>query len=345
MGLGHRSCGAELHNEKDLVRWMVRVAAVNSNTIVLQRALPVSVKPSSMDAQVHRIPPTTPRDVGVRDLTIEFAWETTAPHRKEKGYNALYIDGVVNAFFANIQAINVDSGILVRNSHYITITNVSTGSNPSRAWALPYEGHIGIGVYDSSDILVNEFHIDGEWMHDLAVRGTMFAVFSNGKGDNVNLDTHRSAPYATLFSNINLGKGLRVFGTGGHLARGFPAAQYTTYYNIRSMRWQPLPLPGVTMAGNCTWGYGINYIGTWTGTPCPGYHVENYEMGSLQPPDLYGSMVDRKYSQRAGGNVALPTLAQSEGAIVDNRSNKEAVVAPPPAGDGAYPVISLPDVY
>jgi len=243
-----QECSKDLTGQEDLVRWMTRVASVDGTSITLQRPLPVAASPE-WKAQLHRVPDAMPKNSGVRGLTVEFAWSPAAQHHKEQGYNAFFIDSAVNSFLVDVEAVNVDSGVIVSNSFGVSVLNSTVRSSTPRGEGLPFEGHIGIGAYDSSDVEVGFFDLQGERYHDLTVRGTLFTVFYNGRGDNVNLDTHRSAPYATLFSNIYMGKGTRPFGTGGYLSRGFPAAKYTTYYNLRSARAAAFSMPGSTVAG------------------------------------------------------------------------------------------------
>ena len=280
-------CVADINGQADLVRWMVRIAAISGNTITLQRALPVPVDPS-WKAQLHRVPDSMIREAGISDITVEFPWSPAANHLSEAGYNAIFVSGAVNAFVTNVAVVNVDTGIMISQSTHVSVDGVS------------------LGAYDSSDVEIANFDIRGEWTHDVTVRGTLMAVMHNGRGDNMNLDSHRSAPYATLYSNIQLGDGTRPYGTGGALARGYPTARFTTYYNIRTNKWRPIYVPATTMSGTCTWGSGVTAIGYWTAdVTCPGYHVESYQYGTLTPVDLYGSMIDRKYSTRATTDSTL----------------------------------------
>jgi hypothetical protein len=53
-------------------------------------------------------------------------------------------------------------------------------------------------------------------IHDLTVSwGASLNVFTRGKGEDVNCDHHRSGPFANLFTDINMGYGLRPFASGG----------------------------------------------------------------------------------------------------------------------------------
>jgi hypothetical protein len=104
-------------------------------------------------------------------------------------------------------------------------------------------------------------------------------------------------------------------------------------------------MPSSTVAGECTWGKKVNYIGSFRGKKCPGYHVESYPMGSLIPEDIYSSMVDRKARIRAiyqGGVVPyseqkLVRNALQSATISENTSSA--------AGDGSYPLVPAPEFY
>jgi Pectate lyase superfamily protein len=345
-------CVSGINDEQDLVRWAVRIASINGNEITLQRPLPVRVDPI-WKPEIHRMPGSMIKESGIRDVSVEFPWTQAPPHLHELGYNAFYIDGAANAFIINVATLNADTSIMVANSAHVTVDGVTIGVTKPRGLSLPFDGHIGLGAYDSSDVEFANFRIKGQWTHDVTVRGTLMAVIHNGHGDNLNLDSHRSAPYATLYSNLHLGQGTRPYSTGGYLTRGFPAARFTTYYNLRSNSKNSMNLPAATMAGNCTWGANINAMGYWNDGSCPGYHVESYAYGSLQPFDLYGSMIDRKYSMRAAGLGATP-LPEVVGPDLSGDGKEPVggvgrastdVPTPALAGDGMYPLITAPEIY
>lgn len=343
-GKDKEECISTIQGEKDLVRWVVRIAGINGNDITLQRALPVEVDPT-WKAEIHRIPDSVVREAGIRDLGVEFPWTPAAPHLKEKGYNAIFVNSAVNAFVTNVAAINADVGFMVAHSALVSIDGAYVGVTAPRGQTLPFDGHIGFGAYDSSDVEIGNWQINGMWTHDLTVRGTLMTVFHNGRGHNINLDSHRSAPFATLYSNINMGQGTRPYGTGGYLTQGLPSAKFTTYYNLRTNKNHALSLPTTTMSGNCTWGSNINALGYWTGVGCPGYHIETFQYGTLQPRDLYGSMIDRKYSTRAQGGQPAPTDAITSTSTSGAKLQTKEISQPAAAGDGTYPVITAPEFY
>jgi hypothetical protein len=86
---------------------------------------------------------------------------------------------------------------------------------------------------------------------------------------------------------------------------------------------------------NCTYGVDVNFLGTWDGSvPCGTYYAESFHPGTLQPPNLYASMIDKKYSDRA---TQLPQVLGVDPALQ---------VGPlPVGGDGTYPLITVPDIY
>jgi hypothetical protein len=57
-------------------------------------------------------------------------------------------------------------------------------------------------------------------------------VFANGKGPQICMDLHGLFPYATLWSNINVGNGVRAFLSGGDPYWGMNSGALTSYWNI-----------------------------------------------------------------------------------------------------------------
>ena len=336
-------CASDISNEKDLIRWISRILAIEEgNVIVFQRSLPMDVSPG-WKARVMTIPDSMPKESGVRDLTVQFAHAGASRHHHDAGYNAILVSNAVNAFVHNVRTLDADQAFLVQNSQMVSLDGVQVWKTKSRKTSsMPFDGHIGVGLYDSSDVEVANFDVRGEWLHDVSVRGSMMSVFHSGRGDNLRLDTHRSAPYAILFSDIYLGEGTRAFGTGGYLSRGMPVAKYTTYYNIRNNKYKPIQLPDSTVSGPCTWGKLVNYIGKWTGTKCPGYNIELVKSNLVHPRDLFNAMIDRKNAIR--GQFSSGVIHS-----MDSKVAKSAVDESPPrifpAGDGSYPVLNSPEVY
>ena len=327
------TCASDISNQTDLVRWATRILTIeHGNVVVLQRSLPTDVSPG-WKARLMPIPTSMPKENGIRDLTLEFPLTKASRHHYDAGYNGVLVSGAINAFVLNVSVLNADQGVLVRDSQMVSVEGITISSTGTRGWSkMPWEGHIGVGLYDSADVEVADFDVRGEYLHDISIRGGIMCVFHHGRGDNLRLDTHRSAPYGILFSDIYLGKGTRPFGTGGYLSRGMPVAKFATYYNLRNSKYKAIAMPDATMAGSCSWGRLVNFIGQWTGSRCPGYHVERTSTKSGHPRDLYASMVQRKGTMRDKYPTGVvPQLAA--------KSTEGADMLPLRAGgDGNYPV-------
>jgi hypothetical protein len=65
------------------------------------------------------------------------------------------------------------------------------------------------------------FNVTAPFYHDLSMEaGSLVNVASQGGGADLNLDLHRSAPFANLFTALALGNASRAFGAGGRKDRG-----------------------------------------------------------------------------------------------------------------------------
>ena len=337
------TCASDISDQVDLIRWATRILSIEEgNVVVLQRSLPTDVSPG-WKARLMPVPASMPKESGIRDLTIEFPVAKASRHHYDVGYNGILVSNAFNAFVLNVTVRNADQGLLVQDTQMTTVDGIRIETTGSRRWSqMPFEGHIGVGLYDSSDIEVANFDIRGEYLHDISIRGGLMCVFHHGRGDNLRLDTHRSAPYGILFSDIYLGKGTRPFGTGGYLSRGMPVAKFATYYNLRNSRYKPIMMPDTTMAGSCSWGRLVNYVGKWTGQECSGYRVDRIVSNSVQPRDLYESMLQRKGAMRGKYPDGIVPQPVAKSAVGGSGSGGERLYA---GGDGSYPVIHSMEYY
>lgn len=100
-------------------------------------------------------------------------------------------------------------------------------------------------------------------------------VFSNGRGLDLNFDHHKGQNYGTLWTNIDVNRGNRVWYTGGAEGRGLDSAALTTVWNVRKRPWfQTLPLPNkdfgamANFVGECRGGALGTHAGTLVGVSC-----------------------------------------------------------------------------
>ncbi|GBF90605.1 hypothetical protein Rsub_03177 [Raphidocelis subcapitata] len=241
---GDGSLMAELHGNKtsvapeffgyaDPVRFLSRIIAVGADWIKLERPLPVRVDPKFM--------PMIDGSAGVEHLTVQFPFTAYPGHFKarrpalraprlpmmtasapdELGWNGIHLNQVSNGWVRHVRIENGDMGVYFWGTVFCTIEGVDLVSTPSqRGW---FNGHRGV------------FKINTRFIHDVSVSGTEHgSVFMDGYGFDLNLDHHRSAPYANMYTNLDVGLGSRVFEASGDVTWGTHTARFSTFHNFRS---------------------------------------------------------------------------------------------------------------
>jgi hypothetical protein len=148
-------------------------------------------------------------------------------------------------------------------------------------------GHHGLNSARGSDIWFTRFDLRKKYVHDLTVDGyALGTVYSKGKGVDLDMDHHGRAPYGTLWTDIDLGKGSRAFNNGGASNRLPPTASYTTVWNLR---------PTATVAfPPSDYGPNMNFIGAGKGTARSDWSVEDIPTAKLCQPDLHEAMLARR---------------------------------------------------
>jgi hypothetical protein len=266
-------------------RFYSRVTAVEANSLTLERTLPFQVDTNWMP-EVRAAKPSV-REVGIESLTVEMLGTPYPGHFQEHGYNAIYYTGTFDSWVRDVQILNADFGVSIYASFFATVTGVILDSNFDRG---PSNGHHGLNSARGADVLFTKFDVRKKYVHDLTIDGyTMGTVFSDGKGLDLNMDHHGRAPYGTLWTNLDLGRGTRAFASGGASNRLPCTAAYTTLWNVTAAAPVGFPARG--------FGPLMNFVGV-TGTtgapPTADYSVENIPAESLCQPDLYQAMLARR---------------------------------------------------
>jgi hypothetical protein len=281
------NCLKSLRGHRDLVRFMSRISDIRGDEIILERQLPVDVR-VAWKPRIHSVDSDDiPQNCGFQDFSVDFGWKRSKEHLKEDGHNAIVLEETAFSWVKNVKVINADLNFVVRYSNFISVSGVSANVTKDRSHKTSprRQGHIAIGIHDSCDVDVSDFDIQDMWHHDLSVRASMLSVFRNGKGKNINMDLHRSAPYMMLYANIHLGVGRRPFTTGGRPRTGQPTAGYSTFWNIRKKDGKAIPLP------SCRYGPNLMFIGNFKGRDCDGRSVDAKE--KVYPADLFAAQVKR----------------------------------------------------
>lgn len=119
------------------------------------------------------------------------------------------------------------------------------------------------------------------------------AVFHTISGLNLNLDHHRQAPFANLWTDIDTGLGTRPFASGGDAPRGSYAGRGNTCWNVYRTPATAIKLPACapTNARN-TWGAFVNFIlPSYSGATCTGPPLFWYvrTLNGTSPRNLYAA--------------------------------------------------------
>lgn len=272
------------------ISFVSRVTGVDGAKITLERPLRTDIDPK-WGATAHIFQPSV-SEVGIENLGFEFPNTPYRGHFTEDGFNPLTFIGVSDCWARNLRIFNADSGPFV-GGNFITVQNITFDANraPDNKGN---QGHHGFTL--GSDNLLRDFDFRIKFIHDISAEmGAAGSVAAGGKGVDLCFDNHRRFPHAHLFTDIDIGKGTRMYAAGGGAGRGLHSAAWTTWWNIRAARPQQAPSRN----------YGpdlMNIIGiTSTETPVSeanGRWFEPISPQSLQPQNLYDAQLARRLSQK-----------------------------------------------
>lgn len=273
-----------------LVNFRSRITSISGNTITLERPVPVDVE-TRWAPQIRTFAPRV-TEAGIEHLTIHFKGTDYRGHFLEAGFNAISLSGMVNSWVRDVKIVNADLGVTVNGSTFCTVTGVVTDTDYDRGAKFHKDaGHHALWVSGrSSDMLFSEFDIRKPFVHDLSTEGASIgAVFARGKGTNINMDHHRNAPYATLFTNLDLGTGTRPFDSGGSDFRGAHSASFSAFWGLRSA--SAFKLPTADFGPQLTF-VGVNTSAT--SAPDAGWFLEPIAPTSLAPVDIQAAMQHKR---------------------------------------------------
>lgn len=281
-------------------QWFTHVKAINGNTLTPEMAVPLNIQ-TNWSPKVKKVTPSM-REVGIDNLTIQAKGVVKLPHLNEAGYNGIEYNGVVDGWIRNVTFVDTDSGILLNGkTSFCTLANINTTTVFRTPANSPENevGHHAIWVTGGASFnMINTFNISVPFHHDLSCEGLAHHnVFMNGQGAKLNFDQHRNAPWANLFTNINVGDGSRVWESSGRSDRGPHTAREMTVWNIRktSGTFPPIPFysgsaPG-TDQDDWPWLAVVNMAGL---TTLPAGRTEQWvELGTpgvtVVPPNIFAA--------------------------------------------------------
>jgi hypothetical protein len=221
------------------VSQVFRVREVDREEVILDRPLRFDVQLRWKPVVQEFAPGIT--DVGIEGICFDFPVEPYQGHFREVGWNPIEIgSNAAHCWLRDIVIRNADNGPFV-GGYFCTVEEIRFEVDPERLSREGYCGHHGITFF-GNDCLCRRFTFECRFIHDLTVQSAIGCVFAEGKGVDINFDHHRWAPYENLFTDIEVGRGTRVFASSGGGMRGNHTAAGATFWCIRSER--PVPWPG-----------------------------------------------------------------------------------------------------
>lgn len=279
---------SNISNIKKLtIRFVARVVRVEGTTTFIDRPLQTDVRPDWMP-EIRLCEPAV-REVGIEHLSIEFPNTPYRGHFTEVGYNALAFSGVIDCWARDLRILNADSGIFM-SGYFCTVDGLVYDSDRKADKQQHATGHHGMAL--AFDNLVTNFRFNTRFIHDITTsNGASGNVVSHGSGIDLCFDNHARAPYANLFTDIDCGKGSRLWRHGGGKDLGRASGAWSTWWNIRADRDQTPPPAS----------YGpplLNFVGVRTSRPsktsATGLWWEAIPPEKLQPQNLYEAQKQRR---------------------------------------------------
>lgn len=299
--------------KKNALRHVSRVRSVQGNAVVLERPLPWNVSPA-FSPRIALFNPAV-MNAGVERLTILFPAKPYAGHWREPGYNGIAFVNMAHSWVQSVRVRNADIAMQV-NCIFCTLTDVSVHADPGRAAQDAqgtWYGHIGIGLYHSTDTLLYNFLIDADLHHSVSMASfTSGCVVKQGgasPGKRITLDSHRDAPYGNLWQSIDVGsydpsRYATWFSSAGNADYSGPnVAAFATYWNIMSTT--PVGLPQSFSGSKQDFGGWVNLVDIRSDEPqndgmC-NWWGENPP--NLYPRDLHTVMKRSKYARLNAKNA------------------------------------------
>ena len=268
-------------------RLVAEVIAVDGDRVTLNRPLRFDVQ-RQWQPRVLSVSPTV-TDAGIESLRIGFPGGPYRGHFEEDGFNAIHFVNVDHCWVRDVHIHDADSGMFI-NGRFCTIENV-TFTADRETDSGDHTGHHGI-TFHSDDNLVVGADFQTRFIHDVTVSGVAGNVVSRSRGVDMCFDHHRWAPYENVFTDIHVGRGTRLWRSGGTGNRGRHTAARATFWNIRADRplslppqgWGPTPINIVALQG----------LELDSDDNPANWHVEPIDPAAIEPANIHQAQLERR---------------------------------------------------
>lgn len=268
-----------------------QITRIDGSRITLDRALRCDIK-LRWRPRILRFEPTV-REVGIESLTFEFPIKPYEGHFTELGHNAIALNSVADCWVRDVEILHPDSGIFC-SGRFNTLSGITLRSDRPVDKSLKSTGHHGVTL-GGDDNLLTQFRYEARFVHDITFGASSAGnVVSDGSGVDLAFDHHKRAPYANLFTNIDVGLGTRIWRSGGGAALGKHSAAWETFWNIRAER--PQSWPPAAFGPDL-----MNLVGLTTNAPSvlekDGKWFEAIDPRHLIPQNLHEAQLKRRLAK------------------------------------------------
>lgn len=268
-----------------------KIVKIERNRVTLDRALRCDLDPRWRPV-VMRFEPTV-REVGIEGMRFEYPVRPYGGHFTERGANAIAFKDVIDCWVRDVVIDHCDSGIFI-DARFCTLDKVTFRSERPQDAALQCTGHHGI-QFNDDDNLATRFRFDTKFIHDFTVLRCTGNVISAGSGVDLSFDHHKYAPYANLFTDIDVGAGNRTWKCGGGADLGKHSAAWETFWNIRAAR--PQSWPPKAFGPDL-----MNLVAVQSEEPAVkepnGKWFEPIPPAELEPKDLHKAQLERRLRRK-----------------------------------------------
>jgi hypothetical protein len=274
---------------------LVRITALAGARVTFDRPLRFETR-AAWRPELRSFQPTV-TESGIEHLGFAFPATKYRGHFKEDGHNAIELRSVFNCWVRDVVIHNGDLGINViacANTLDGILLTADTARATVEAGVPDCTGHHGIQLKNAEDNLVTNFEVRACYVHDLSVEHASGNVFAQGRGLDLDFDHHKDTPYENLYTDIDCGRGTRVWRCGGGASLGRQSAGWETFWNIRAAR---LIEPAPKSWGPAT----MNFVGLRTKYPSKldvtGPWFEAISPANLAPTNLHAAQFARRLAQ------------------------------------------------
>jgi hypothetical protein len=276
-------------------KMVVRIAAVRGARVEFDRPLRFETR-AEWKPEIRSFRPTV-TESGVEGLAFEFPATKYRGHFAENGANAIELRSVYNCWVRDVAIRNGDLGVNIVACGN-TVDGVGFTADAGRGTTtagVDTTGHHAIQCKGAEDNFITRFDLRTSYVHDLSVEHASGNVFAHGRGADLCFDHHKDTPYENLFTDIDCGRGTRVWRCGGGASLGRQSAGWETWWNIRAAKPLEPPPKG--------WGAPVmNFVGLAgmkaraPASVAVGWWLEP-STGPVQPADLHAAQLARRLNE------------------------------------------------